>query len=278
MNFFDRLANGWSIAMTSFKVLGENKKLIIFPSLSGISIVLVIGSFVTAMFASKGWDMEVINASERNQPLYYFIIFCFYLVNYFIVVFFNMALIHCSRLYFQGEEVTIKKGLQFSMSRIPSIFAWAVFAATVGLILKIIQENVGTIGKFITGLIGIVWSIATFFVVPIIAYENAGPLDAFKRSTKLMKEKWGQSLAANFSFGLIQFLGILVVAVPLFFVGSIINPIVGMALSFAGMMIIIAIISAAQTIFVSAVYHNITGDPVKQFTDQQIENLFETKR
>lgn len=278
MNFFDRLANGWSIAMTSFKVLGENKKLIIFPILSGISIVLVIGSFVTAMFASKGWDMEVINASERNQPLYYFIIFCFYLVNYFIVVFFNMALIHCSRLYFQGEEVTIKKGLQFSMSRIPSIFAWAVFAATVGLILKIIQENVGTIGKFITGLIGIVWSIATFFVVPIIAYENAGPLDAFKRSTKLMKEKWGQSLAANFSFGLIQFLGILVVAVPLFFVGSIINPIVGMALSFAGMMIIIAIISAAQTIFVSAVYHNITGDPVKQFTDQQIENLFETKR
>jgi len=278
MNFFDRLANGWSIAMTSFKVLRENKKLIVFPILSGISIVLVIASFVTAMFASKGWDVEAINVGERNQPLYYFIIFCFYLVNYFIVVFFNMALIHCSRLYFQGEEVTIKKGLQFSMSRIPSIFAWAVFAATVGLILRIIQENVGALGKFITGLIGIVWSIATFFVVPIIAYENAGPLDAFKRSTKLMKEKWGQSLAANFSFGLIQFLGILVVAVPLFFAGSIIHPILGVALAFAGMMIVIAIISAAQTIFVSAVYHNITGDPVKQFTDQQIENLFETKR
>jgi len=52
-----------------------------------------------------------------------------------------MALIHCTRMYFKGEEVSVKAGLQFSLSRIGAIFSWAVFAATVGLILKTIRRT-----------------------------------------------------------------------------------------------------------------------------------------
>jgi hypothetical protein len=277
MNFFDRLSNGWTIAMNSFKVLKENKQLIIFPILSGFAILLVMASFFTASLASAGWDIENMHIEEKGTPVYYLILFGFYIVNYFIVVFFNMALIHCTRLYFRGEEVTIRKGLQFSMSRIRSIFAWAFFAATIGLLLKTIQENVGTLGKIITGIVGVVWSIATFFVVPVIAYENAGPLEAFKRSSSLMKQKWGESLGANFSFGLIQLLGMIVIGAPLYFIGAIFNPIAGIALAIVGVFVVISIISAAQTIFVSAVYHNITGDPVKHFNQQMVDQLFDKK-
>ncbi len=279
MNFFDRLSNGWTIAMNSFKVLKENKQLIIFPVLSGISILLLMASFFTAALGFAGWDIDKLEAEENGlTPVYYMVIFLFYIINYFIVVFFNMALIHCTRLYFQGEEeVTIRKGLLFSMSRVRSIFAWAFFAATIGLLLKTIQENVGTVGKIITGIIGIVWSVATFFVVPIIAYENAGPIEAFKKSSAMMKQKWGESLGANFSFGLIQFLGIIIVGLPLFFIGSAFNPIAGIALAVAGAFVVITIISAAQTIFVSAVYHNINGDPVKHFNQQMVDRLFDKK-
>jgi hypothetical protein len=204
MSFFDRLSNGWRLAMSSFKILKANQQLIIFPILSGISLVLIIGSFFTVSLANAGWDPD--NISEVSSAGYYILVFLFYLVNYFVVVFFNMALIHCSRLYFRGEEATVAAGLRFSMSRIGAIFSWAVFAATVGLILKAIQENSGIIGRIITGIIGIVWSVATFFVVPVIAYEDLGPIGAVKRSTQMMKEKWGQSLGAGFSFGLISFL------------------------------------------------------------------------
>ncbi len=277
MNFFDRLSNGWTIAMNSFKVLRENKQLIIFPILSGLAILLVVGSFFMTQLAAAGWDIDNLNIGEKGTPVYYLLLFVFYIINYFIVVFFNMALIHCTRLYFHGEEVTIRKGMQFSMSRIRTIFSWAFFAATIGLLLKTIQDNVGSVGKFIIGLIGFVWSVATFFVVPVIAYENAGPLEAFKRSSALMKQKWGESLGATFSFGLIQFLGILIVGLPLYLLGSIFNPVAGIALAVAGVFIVIAIISAAETIFISAVYHNITGDPVKHFNQQMIDKLFEKK-
>jgi len=275
MSFFDRLSNGWKLAMSSFKILKANQQLIIFPILSGISLVLIIGSFFTVSLANAGWDPD--NISEVSSAGYYILVFLFYLVNYFVVGFFNMALIHCTRLYFRGEEATVAAGLRFSMSRIGAIFSWAVFAATVGLILKAIQENSGIVGRIITGIIGIVWSVATFFVVPVIAYEDLGPTGAVKRSTQMMKEKWGQSLGAGFSFGLIQLLGFIVVCIPLFFLGMLISPIVGVALAAAGFFIIIAIISAAQTIFVSAVYHNIKGDPTEHFSQQLIDDLFVKK-
>jgi len=275
MNLFDRLSNGWKLSMNSFKVLKANQQLIIFPILSGISLTLVIGSFFTVVFANAGWDTE--NLGELSSAGYYALLFLFYLVNYFIVVFFNMALIHCTRLYFKGEEVSVKAGLRFSMSRIGVIFSWAVFAATVGTILKAIQENSGIIGKIITGIIGIVWSIATFFVVPIIAYENLGPIAAFKRSSQMMKQKWGESLAAGFSFGLIQFLAIVVVGLPLFLLGSLVHPVFGIALAILALFIIMAIMSAAQTIFVSAVYHNVNGDPTEHFSQQLLDGLFVKK-
>jgi hypothetical protein len=275
MSFIDRISNGWKLTMNSFKILKENKKLILFPILSGISLLFIMGSFILAVFASAGWDLD--NVKQPNATTNYVFMFLFYLVNYFVVVFFNMALIHCTRLYFQGEEPTIRKGIQFSLTRIGSIFAWAVFAATVGTILRAIQERAGLLGKIITGLLGLVWSIATFFVVPVIAYENLGPIAAFKRSTQIMKEKWGESLTATFSFGLIHFIAIIIVGLPLFLLGLTIHPILGGAMAIMGMFLVYAILSAAQTIFISAVYHNINDEPVLHFQKEMLDNLFKEK-
>jgi len=276
MNFFTRLSNGWNLAMNSFTVLKENRQLIIFPILSGISMLLVIGSFIVALLAAAGWDIDNLQDTDTHNVVNYLILFVYYLVNYFVIVFFNMALVHCTHLYFMGEEVTVRKGLQFSMSRIRVIFAWAAFAATVGTLLRLLQDNLGKVGKIIISLIGVAWSVTTFFVVPIIAYEKLGPLDAFKRSATLMKEKWGESLSASFSFGLVQFVFFLGAAFVCFLLG-LISPIVGIILFVLCAFSILVVMSATKMIFVSAVYHNINGDPIKHFNQQLADNLFEHK-
>src|SRR5689334_19402028 len=124
MNFFSRLSTGWNIAMNSFKVLKENKQLVVFPILSGTALVLILGTFFTGFLASSGWDLEAFDDIEPVTG--YTILFLYYVVNYFIVVFFNMALIHCTRLYFKGEEVSVSKGIKFSISRIGVIFSWSL--------------------------------------------------------------------------------------------------------------------------------------------------------
>jgi hypothetical protein len=274
MSFFERLSNGWKISMNSFKVLKENKQLIAFPVLSAISLIFVMGAFYTGILAVVGWDFDNLHTEGIAG---YLLLFGFYLVNYFVVIFYNMALIHCTRLYFQGEEVSIEKGLKFSLSRMGVIFSWSVFAATVGTILKLIQENAGVVGKIITGMLGVVWNVAVFFIIPVIAYEGLGPIAAFKRSSQLMKQKWGESLAGTFSLGLVQLIGVLLVAIPLFLIGSVVHVIAGVVLAVLGAFIVIAIISATETIFISMVYHNINGDPVKYLNEQMVDNLFVQK-
>jgi hypothetical protein len=102
-------------------------------------------------------------------------------------------------------------------------------------------------------------------------------LQAFKRSTQLMKEKWGESLGSTFSFGLLRLVAFFILCIPLFFVGLLINPVPGIVLAVLGAFFVMAVLSAAQTIFVSAVYHNMNGDPIKNFNEQFAESLFRTK-
>lgn len=275
MSLFTRMSNGWQLALDSFAVLKENRQLILFPILSGISMILVVSSFLVILLGSSGWDWEALR--QQDNVTNYLFVFGYYLVNYFIIVFFNTALVHCTHLYFNGEKPTVGQGLRFALTRVGTILAWAVFAATVGTILRAIQDKLGSIGKFITGLIGIVWSIATFFVVPVLAYENLGPLAAFKRSALLMKQKWGESLTASFSFGIIQFLAILVWMIPCAALGFFVHPLAGIALFAIGIFTLIVLFSAVKMIFISAVYHNINGDPVRHFNQQFADNLFVEK-
>ena len=90
MSIFNRLSNGWQISMNSFKVLRANKQLIIFPILSSISLMLVLASFVTVVLAGSGWDVD--NIQEPGQVGSILVLFLYYLVNYFVVVFFNMSI------------------------------------------------------------------------------------------------------------------------------------------------------------------------------------------
>jgi len=276
MGFFDRMAKGWEISMSSYKVLLANKQLIIFPILSGLSILLVMGSFFGVFFARYGLDFE--RSFDMGRGTMYLALFFFYIVNYVVVVFFNMALMHCAKLYFDGEEVTVAKGIKFSAGRLGAIFSWAVFAATVGIILKMIQDNSGWLGKIMISIVGFVWSLATFFVIPIIAYENLGPVDALKRSAEMMKQKWGESLGANFSFGLIQLLGIVSFGVAGFAVSFFINEIAGIVLFATGMLLVFATTSALHSIFISAVYNNINGNINTHFNQQMLNGLFEERK
>jgi hypothetical protein len=275
MGFFDRMAKGWEISMSSYKVLLANKQLIIFPVLSGLSMLLVMGSFLGAILARYGWDFE--NSLDVGRSSMYLIMFFFYIVNYLIIVFFNMALMHCAKLYFDGEEVTITKGLKFSASRLRAIFTWAVFAATVGIILRMIQDNAGWLGKIVISLVGFVWSLATFFVIPVIAYEDMGPVDALKKSADIMKNKWGERLGASFSFAIIPLLGILCFGVAGAAVSYFINEAAGIILFVVGLLLMFTVTSALNSIFISAVYNNINGNISQHFHQQMLDGLFEEK-
>jgi hypothetical protein len=130
------------------------------------------------------------------------LLFVFYLVQYFIVIFFNSALVGAALIYLRGGNPTVGDGLRIAMSKLPSIFGYAVISATVGMVLRAIQERAGFIGRWIAGLLGVAFTLATFLVVPVLVNKDVGPVDAVKESAQLLKRTWGENLIGNVGIGL----------------------------------------------------------------------------
>ena len=91
-----------------------------------------------------------------------------------------------------------------------------------------------------------------------------------------MKEKWGEGLASTFSLGLIQFVAILLIVIPCALIANA-SPFVGIGLGILLICIVMTVISAIETIFISLVYQNINGNVEDHFNQQLIDGLFARK-
>ena len=205
----DRISRGWELVKESWSVLRGDKELMLFPILSSIACILAAASFALPFLLIPEWgkafmdELNQTNHFSSGRILGYAIGFVFYFVNYFVIVFFNVALVSCALVRFRGGKPTVAGGLGAAWRRLPQILAWALVAATVGMLLQALEKQFSALGKIAVGLVGMVWSIAIYFVVPVLAAEGVGPLEAVRRSAKILMKTWGESLVGNLSMSTI---------------------------------------------------------------------------
>lgn len=255
---WEKITQTWSLMQSSWEILNRDKEIIIFPLISGICCLLILATFVLPFYDGGTWDIpDLENMPLDRQIAYYLYLFLFYFCNYFVITFFNSAVVACALIRMRGGNPTVMNGFQFAVARIHLILGWAVVAASVGLLLRIVEDRAKKIGSLVAGLLGLAWTVASFLVVPILVVEDIGPIAALKRSTALLRKTWGEQLVSHFSFGLI--FGLLMLpAVGIMFLGIASGSTAG-AMSFIFVAIIYVIIlalvqSALQTIFQTALY------------------------
>ena len=156
----------------SWQVLKQDKTLLVLPLISGICCLLLIASFAIPFYATGSWQPPGKDASHQHQVLYYGVLFLFYFCNYFIVVFFNAAIVACAASRMTGGNPTLGDGLRTAASRLPVIAGWALLSATVGLVLRIIEDRSDKIVQIVMSLIGVAWTVASFLVVPIRSWKT----------------------------------------------------------------------------------------------------------
>jgi hypothetical protein len=268
---FESIGRSIELFKTSWGILMADKKLLVFPLLSGIISLIVLATFIIPL---------VIGGIFGNL-VFYIALFAFYLVSYFVVIFFNTALVSCVNARLHGKEMSVGEGLKTAMNHFISILAWALVSATVGIILQILREEGGYIGKIAASLVGGAWGLVTFFVVPILVLEDKGVFDAIKESTNLIKKTWGETIIGSGSimlvFVVIGIIGLLATLATLL-LGSM--TVFGIALVlFIGFVIVLAVVAAAmQGIFVTALYtYARTGTVPSAFRNDLIQNAFVQK-
>ena len=279
---FERFSRSWGLVKASGAVLSANKRLMVFPVLSSICTLIVAASFLVPAYAGS-----MFTHFERGHmtPGSAALLFVFYLVQYFIVIFFNSALVGAALIYLRGGSPTVRDGLGIAMSKLPSIFGYAVISATVGMVLRAIQERAGFIGRWIAGLLGVTWTLATFLVVPVLVNKDVGPFEAVKESAQLLKRTWGENLIGNVGIGLaFGLLTILVVLAGMALVFLAISThsisviVVAVALCIAAVLTLAVIQGALHGIYSAAVYRYAEeGDAGTGFEKALVADAFKIK-
>jgi hypothetical protein len=267
---FDKISRSWSLAGQCWDVLREDPALLVFPLLSSITLLVLLGSFalpVLALYHSLQPVTAQDNTTHTSRLLFYILMYGFYVVSYTIMLFFNSALIGVALKRLDGESASVREGLQMAFDKLPAILGYAVIAATVGTILRMVEERVGLIGRIVVSIIGAGWTVATAMTLPVLVEENVGPIDAISRSLALLRRNWGENLIGNGGISL----GVAVIAVP---VGILAMLLVFAALSTRAMgsitlamtlfvltMIAVGLVSTTlHTIYTAALYRFATGN------------------
>jgi hypothetical protein len=207
-------------------------------------------------------------------------------VQYFVIIFFQTALTGVALMHLRGEPTSVAAGFALARSRLPHIFGYALIAATVGLLLRMVQERLGLIGRLVVGFLGLAWTVATFLVVPILASEDVGPVDAVQRSVALLKRSWGENLIGNGGigvvFGLLMVLAVLLSAVLIggaVAMQSVVAIVVAAVVVVLGFVLLGLVQSSLQGIYAAALYRYAeAGEASVGFDQALLQQAFAPKK
>jgi len=130
-------------------------------------------------------------------------VLAFYFANYFVIVFFNSALVACAMIRFRGGNPTLGAGMRAARERLPQIAAWALLAASVGVILKMIENRVQFVGRIVTALLVRPGPSVAISSCRCWWWTRSGRSMRSSAPISILKKAWGESIVGNLGLGLI---------------------------------------------------------------------------
>lgn len=201
-SFLNRFEISIGLVRASASILLANRGLLVFPCISAVAALLVVATFAWPSGGLQTLVTLVPHDGGAFTNSHYAAYFLFYLCEYFVVFFFNTALVGAVMMQLDGETPTLRDGLRIAVSKLYTIFGYALIAATVGVVLRAIQERFGLIGRIVGGILGMSWTLATTLVVPVLAANDVGPVEAIQESARLFTRTWGENALGRTGMGM----------------------------------------------------------------------------
>lgn len=198
-----RISRGLGLVGSSWRILNSDKELLLLPSMSFVAMLAVGGAIVGGAHAAGAFE------EGGPQALIYMTLFAVYFRSTFLGVFFNAAGVAAAMQRLEGGDPTVGSGLRAAWGKVGKILVWALVGATVGVILRAIESKADWVGDIVVRILGVAWGVVTFFVVPVLLFEPRDVGGAIKRSSGIVKERWGEKVTGNVSIQLALFVSAL---------------------------------------------------------------------
>lgn len=257
-----RISRSFELVGQSYRVLMQDKELMILPLLAGILTAGVAVSF----FFGFGINTRV----EQSRDALMIPGFLFYVAAYAIGIFFQAAVVAGATQRLRGGDPTIGSALSAASRRLVPILMWAVVAATVGVLLRALQDRAGFLGRIAVAFVGAAWSMATFFVVPVLVLEEESIGESFTRSLALFRKMWGESFVGGITIGVAAFCAWITLVALVGLLAWAGLGTAAFAVGAVGGIFLMVLIPALQGVFVASLYQLATQGTTGGGIDQRL--------
>lgn len=273
-----RLENAWRLAKASWQVLSKDRELVAIPVVAGIVSLLVFG-------AITGVGIVVVGGADGveagNVALWLFGVAALVMATWVSAIG-QAAVVAGAAERMDGGDPTLSSAYAVARSRVARLLEWAALATVVSIVLDQIEQRLGVLGQVVSWLGGIAFSVMSFLALPVIVFEDLGAIEAFKRSSRLLKSTWGEQVAFSFGAGLLGFIAALpgiLVGGALLASGLLPLQIIGGAIAVVWIGLVVAVVTALSAVFKAALYRWATGSPVDPaFADDDLSGAFRRRR
>lgn len=242
IGIFSRLKTGLTLTRDSLSVLKHHPDLMLFPLAGGI---------VSLLFGAMLY-LTVFIGGLVGTGVEYVALFAFYFTTTFLASFFTAALVYSVNDAFHGRNPTLRNGMAAAWEMKGPLAVWSVISAIVGVLLNSLENSDSGLARIAASLFALGWTVTTFFIIPVIVFEDVSTTEMFTKSAGAFRDTWGETLGAGFGIGLVQLVGGLLGVTVVLAIGSglfVIVPAVGISVVVLGVIgVVVVVYLVGQTV------------------------------
>ena len=174
---------------------------------------------------------------------------------------------------FHGQRISNGQALRAALTKMPHLVAWAFINYVIVSILRNVA-NRGIIGLLVGSLVRAGWLVASFFVVPVILFEDKGALASIKRSVQLCRGRWGENIVGNSALAVVAFVAVVADIVVATVIGLAFAPL-GVVVGMIGLAAVLVVVTVASAAFNAALYwFAVTGQCPGQYSLADLQSAY----
>ena len=248
-----RFSRALRLVGIGFTMARDEPGLMAVPIVAFVIQLLILGAGTLLLFPGLRADSASSNGGRVHlTPAQWSVTVVAGVLVMFVSVVSHATIIARVMARFHGQQISNGQAARAALTKSPHLLAWAFINYVVVTLLRNIS-NRGILGLLVGWVLRTAWFLASFFVVPVILFEDRGALSAVKRSAELCRQRWGENIIGNSALGIIGFVAVLADIVVAVALGAVFPPL-GVAVGIIGLIAILLVLTVASAVFNAALY------------------------
>jgi hypothetical protein len=275
-----RASRGLRLVGTGFAMAKEEPGLMLVPVVACVIQALIVAVAIAVLYPSlhalHTADVDGTPAAMHLSVGQWLVLVVAGVATMYSSVVSHATIIARVMARFHGQRVSNLQAARAALTQSLPLLAWAFINYVVLSILRNIR-NRGILGLLVGGLLRAGWQLASFFVVPVILFEDKGAVAAIKESAHLCRSRWGENIVGNGALWVIGFVAFLLDALVAAVLGMAFAPL-GVAVGVVGVIAILLVLTVASASFNAALYwFAVTGQAPGQYALGDLEGAYRQK-